>query len=115
MGFRRAAGRLTGLLSGASQLKHPFTAPTLKPTFNRRPLRGYFILHQAHSVVTSLRATRPHCGAGEFRDEGGLYLLEYKLLRVLATTRYPEYGCVATRKHNSLNSQFTDARSQIQL
>jgi hypothetical protein len=31
MGFRRAAGRLTGLLSGASQLKHPFTAPTLKP------------------------------------------------------------------------------------
>ena len=41
MGFRRAAGRLTGLLSGASQLKHPFTAPTLKPTSNRRPLRGY--------------------------------------------------------------------------
>ena len=41
MGFRRAAGRLTGLLSGASQLKHPFTAPTLKPTSNRRPLPGY--------------------------------------------------------------------------
>ena len=39
--IRRAVGRLTELLRCASQLKHPFTAPTLKPTSERRPLRGY--------------------------------------------------------------------------
>ena len=53
---------LTGLLSGASQLKHPFTAPTLKPTSNRRPLRGYMseLFRSHHLKIKKTFIASPH-------------------------------------------------------